>query len=394
MPRQLIYLFTSFPVATETFLLRELRALRALGHTPEIHSLWGGKDVYDGFQVQRFGWRDWLKGFVGLARFTLTHPALLRDWVAPLLATAPDSVLNLWENLLGALFALSKANSWSDGGDRHLHAVWASAPAAAAELSQRLYHCTFSFGAHAYDLFEYGGDALLPRKAQSASFVVTSSIQGRDALLLKGVQEGQILLLRRGLMPMPELNPMPLNRSHLQILTVGRLVEKMGYHQMLQAFAQVRHHGIQCHLTIIGSGPLEREIRTGIQRLGLNDFVTLTGALPFESVCTFYQRCHVFLFTGVIARSGDRAGFPNAIGEAMAFGLPAICAPVGAVPEVIRHGVNGFIFAPRQLPALLSQLQTEDELFDRIRRAARVWVEHNFDALSNTATLLRNFDGI
>ncbi|MCD8481540.1 MAG: glycosyltransferase [Verrucomicrobia bacterium] len=394
MTKKLTYLFTTFPVATETFLLRELRALRALGHCPEIYSMWGGKARFDGFEVKTFGWQGWIRGFIKLLKYSLTRPEVLRDWCQPLLTEAPNGPLNLGENLLGALFALSHVDEWQVSSQhRHLHAVWASAPAAAAELAARLIGTTYSFGAHAYDLFEHGGDALLERKAQGAQFVVTSSLQGQNALWQKGVSQSKVLFLRRGLCPLPTLLPLPDRRRPLQLLTVGRLVEKMGYDLMLPAFANALRCGLDSHLTIVGGGPLESFLRTEIVRLGLTDKVKLTGPLLLTKPAVIFSRAHVFLFTGKVAKSGDRAGFPNAVGEAMAFGLPVICTPVGAIPEVIKHTENGFIFNPEEFSQWLNRLQLEEDLYESVRTQARAWVEHHFDAIQNTQTLLTWFAG-
>ncbi|MDV7399448.1 glycosyltransferase, partial [Arthrospira platensis SPKY1] len=120
----------------------------------------------------------------------------------------------------------------------------------------------------------------------------------------------KILFLRRGLIPMPELNPLPPQRTPLKLLTVGRLVEKMGYPQLLAAMAQLKKTGLQFHLTLIGGGPLQLQLQSDIKRLGIDDSVTMTGPLPYDTVCEYYRQAHVFLFTGIVASSGDRAGFP------------------------------------------------------------------------------------
>jgi glycosyltransferase involved in cell wall biosynthesis len=102
----------------------------------------------------------------------------------------------------------------------------------------------------------------------------------------------------------------------------------------------------------------------------------------------------VLLHTGVIAASGDRDGLPNVIPEAMSIGVIVVTSPVAATTEAIADGVTGFaipVEASEAWVRALTDLAQNDELAERLRTAARRWVEDNFDAHKNAGRLLNLF---
>ena len=107
------------------------------------------------------------------------------------------------------------------------HGVWATMPATAAYALSKLTDVPFSMGAHAYDVFRTGGDWLLGLKITSASFIRTSSLSSAKRIKELGVTEDRIRLIRRGLAHWPNRKRFELvNDEHLEILSVGRMVEK------------------------------------------------------------------------------------------------------------------------------------------------------------------------
>ncbi|MSU52701.1 MAG: colanic acid biosynthesis glycosyltransferase WcaL, partial [Opitutaceae bacterium] len=175
------YLFTTFPKRTETFLQREIIAMRAQGVQLRLYSLWGGLDTFRGLPVARFNkWRlltlFWMIPYEGARR-----PEVLRQVVYGLFTRRPPSWINFWENMLGAGFACIFAGDFRRNPPTLVHAAWSGAPATAAWLLRRLDGHLFSAAAHAYDLFEHGGDWWLRDKLEHAAFVHTSTEMGRTA---------------------------------------------------------------------------------------------------------------------------------------------------------------------------------------------------------------------
>jgi glycosyltransferase involved in cell wall biosynthesis len=125
--------------------------------------------------------------------------------------------------------------------------------------------------------------------------------------------------------------------------------------------------------------------------MGLLEEVELEGALPFGAVERCYASADLFIFSGVVARNGDRAGFPNAIAEAMAWGVPVAATPVGGVAEVIQDDLNGIVltFDPCLDARRIASLLEDPAACARFSRAGREWIETHFRADRAMQELLR-----
>jgi glycosyltransferase involved in cell wall biosynthesis len=393
-PPVIAYLFTTFPKNTETFLQREIIAMRAHGATLRLYSLWGGGGTFRGVRVERFNkWRLltllWMIPYESWRR-----PAVLRQVLHGLFTRRAPSWLNFWENMLGAGFACLFAREFRRDRPALIHAAWGGAPATAAWLLWRLDGHRFSAAAHAYDIFEHGGDWWLHDKLEHAAFVHTSTDMSRRALIEKGIPPERVICIRRGLDRLPTFKPLRRERSHLHLVCVARLVEKKGLDHQLRIYAALKAAGVAFSARIVGEGPLRPELEKLAGHLGVAGEVTFTGHLPQHEVWNQLGWADVLLHTGVIAPSGDRDGLPNVIPEAMSIGVLVVTSPAAATTEAITQGVTGLV-APVDLPpdwvSALRRLARDDAFAEKLRRAARNWVEANFDAHKNAARLLTHF---
>ena len=140
-----------------------------------------------------------------------------------------------------------------------------------AWLTSRLCGMPFTFEAHAYDLFEHGGDWFLPEKCQAADRIRTSTITGLERLEGIGADPARTVLIRRGLLPMPVFERRSVSPEHLRFVGVGRLVEKKGFLRQIEIFAGLLAAGMVFSVRIIGDGPLREAIRGMITDLDLSD---------------------------------------------------------------------------------------------------------------------------
>jgi glycosyltransferase involved in cell wall biosynthesis len=389
------YLFTTFPNPTETFLQREITAVRARGARLRLYSLWGGASSFRGLPVERFSkWRllalFWLIPYEAWRR-----PEVLRELLRGLAARRAPSWLNFWENMLGAGFACIYARSFRRDPPALVHAAWGGAPATAAWLLWRIDGHPYSAAAHAYDLFEHGGDWWLTEKLAPAAFVHTSTEMGRRAIVGRGLPAEKVFCIRRGLDRIYPMKPLRASREPLHLLCVARLVEKKGIDRQLRIYAALRETGLPFAARIVGEGPLRQELESLAGSLGVAAAVTFTGHLPHHEVWGELERADVLLHTGVVAPSGDRDGLPNVIPEAMSVGVLVVTSPTAGTTEAVSDGVNGLV-APADDPqawvAALRRLAVDDALAERLRASARDWVVKNFDAHTNAALLLEQFE--
>ena len=389
------YFFTTFPKSTETFLQREIIAMRAHGVNVRLYSLWGGLDSFRGLPVTRFNkWRlltlFWMIPYEGWRR-----PQVLKQVLHGLCTRRPPSWINFWENMLGAGFACLFAGSFRKNPPALVHAAWGGAPATAAWLLWRLDAHRFSAAAHAYDIYEHGGDWWLNDKLEHAAFIHTSTEMGRAALVARGIAADKILPIRRGLDRLPKLKRLRSSREPLHLICVARLVEKKGLDYQLRIYAALHAAGVPFQARIVGDGPLRPALEKMAGLLGIAADLTFCGHLAQHEVWEQFDWADVLLHTGVIAPSGDRDGLPNVIPEAMSCGVMVVTSPTAGTTEAIADGVSGIV-VPVDQPALwvaaLRRLAVDDALAESFRVAARRWVEENFDAHKNAARLLQQFE--
>ncbi len=172
----------------------------------------------------------------------------------------------------------------------------------------------------------------------------------------------------------------------VRVLFVGRLVDKKGVRYALEAFARSQRTaeaaGRELRFALVGSGPLEAELKATAAGLGVGEAVEFLGSMQQDGVVRELERSHLLLAPSVTAPSGDKEGIPTVIMEAMASGLPVISTLHGGIPELVEDGVSGFLVAERDVEALaerLSLLVERDELRTSMGAAGRRKVEADFD---------------
>ncbi|HEU5079005.1 MAG TPA: glycosyltransferase [Opitutaceae bacterium] len=389
------YLFTTFPKPTETFLQREIIAMQRRGVQLRLYSLWGGGGEFHGLKVESFNkWEllrlFWIIPFVGVTRWDV-----LGELIRGLFTRRAPSWINFWENMLGAGFAGCYYKRFRADRPTWVHAAWAGAPATAAYLLGKMNGHRYSSGAHAYDIYEHGGDWWLREKLAPAQFVHTSTDMGRETLISYGIAPEKIHCIRRGLEVFPTLNPLRPNRSPLRIVCVARLVEKKGLRHQLKIYSALSAAGLPFEVRLIGDGPLRGDLEKMTRDLRLSSQVRFVGHLKLTEVWQQLAWADVLVHSGIIAPSGDRDGLPNVIPEAMSAGVLVITSPVAATTEAIQHGVTGQVAEVTDIAAWLDAFRryaSDDVFAESIRMAARAWVEENFDAHKNAARLFQLFE--
>ena len=230
-PITVAYLFTTFPKASEAFLQRDVAAMQARAVKVRMYSLWGGGGVFRGGKVESLP-RWWF--FVALLWWipyeSARYPKLLWELIVNTCNRRAPSRLNFWENMLGAGFTTCFIHRFRRDPPDLVYAAWTGAPATAAWLIWRAMGIPYATGAHAYDLYEHGGDWWLMEKVELARFVHTSTEMGRRTLLERGADESKVVVIRRGLDAFPDCKPLRIPRRPLRLICIARLVPKKGLH--------------------------------------------------------------------------------------------------------------------------------------------------------------------
>ncbi|MBF6648733.1 glycosyltransferase family 4 protein [Methylobacter sp. BlB1] len=133
------------------------------------------------------------------------------------------------------------------------------------------------------------------------------------------------------------------------ILNVGRLVEEKGQKYLLEALTKIKD--TEWKIAILGDGPLYDQLKEQAEKLGLSDRVIMPGVV--NEIDHWLTKASVFAFPSV------SEGFPNALVEAMAAGLPCVSFDCDAGPrDIIIDGKNGYLVPVRDVEVFASRLET------------------------------------
>jgi colanic acid/amylovoran biosynthesis glycosyltransferase len=389
------YVLKMFPRFSETFILHEILAHEAAGAELEIFSL---RAPTDG----RF--HEALARVRAPVHYLPYHDLKLATFWAEVERTAqvlPDSWPALQEGLCedvrDVYQALLLAQNVRARAITHLHAHFASVATTVTRLAARFAGIPFSFTAHAKDLYhESVQPEDLRRKLQDAATVITVSDYNVAFLQENyGPAAEQVRRIYNGI-DLEEFGYHPPLDRPTQVLAVGRLIEKKGFDDLIAACAMLRQRGRDVECTIVGAGPLEADLASQIERLGLADRVRLIGPRPQGDVCALMREAAVFAAPCIIGADGNRDGLPTVLLEAMALGTPCISTDVTGIPEVLADGETG-LMVPQHDPVALAdaieRLLDDPALCLRLSENARFRVEQSFDLAANTEQIRAVFAG-
>ncbi len=292
--------------------------------------------------------------------------------------------------------ALRIAELAQAAGLDHLHAHFATSATATARLAARWAGASYSFTAHARDIFHAGvhREALARRLADAAFVATVSDFNARYLRSAFGPAAESVAVIRNGL----DLASLPYSPPVVRpsrIVAVGRLVEKKGFEDLLDACRILADRRLAFHCEILGDGPLRGQLEARARALGLTPKrVVFRGALPWDRVFEALSRAAVLAAPCRVAADGDREGLPTVLLEAMALGTPCVATPVTGIPEVVRDGETGLLVpeaAPRALADACLRLLTDEAVALRLAAAARDLVASDYDARRTARTLADRF---
>lgn len=126
----------------------------------------------------------------------------------------------------------------------------------------------------------------------------------------------------------------------VRLLWAGRLMPLKHPEYVIRLATDLRRRGYDFHISLIGNGEMEEELRGGIARESLESVVGMYGFQPPETVREYMEQSHIYLFT-----SNHLEGWGAVVNEAMNSGCAVVgSAQAGAVPTLIRQGENGMMY--------------------------------------------------
>ena len=389
-PLRVGYVVKRYPRYSETFVVAEIAAHEAAGLEVEIFSLYPPNDTHFQDAIARVRAPVCYLPSQGLKAVDLW--AALEDAAATLPGMWGELEAARGEEAVSVCQAAVLASEVRRRAIDHLHAHFASAPATVSRLASRLAKVPYTFTAHAKDIFhESVRPEDLRRKLAEAAAVVTVSGYNWDHLRRTyGAAAARLYHVYNGLDLDQFRYESPAERPP-RIAAVGRLIEKKGFADLVDACAILRDRGIAFRCEIIGTGPLELALQELVQQRSLEGLVQLLGPRPRCEVIEHIRSAAVLAAPCVVGSDGDRDGLPTVLLEAMALGTPCVATDVTAIPELLNPGEAGLVVPEHDPPALavaLERLLTDPTLRERAATHARRRMEADFD-IRRTAAQLR-----
>ncbi len=133
------------------------------------------------------------------------------------------------------------------------------------------------------------------------------------------------------------------------ITCVGRLSPEKGHAVLLEAVRRLADTGLVFQLLLVGDGPLRAELEKKCERLRLRNYVRFLGEIKEMDL--------VYGATDIFVLPSFKEGMPNVVLEAMTHGIAMVVTRVGAVPDMLREGVEAMLVPPGDIMALSRALQ-------------------------------------
>jgi glycosyltransferase involved in cell wall biosynthesis len=379
------YLYSRYPVISQTFCDAEMLALERLGFELEIGS------VYPPLTSLRHEHIASLRAPVHYAPPQEILKIAEKD--AKATGQWPQDLVNRHDEKYGpsakaeqrARNALYFAELFMRNRIEHVHVHFANRAAHTALFLKQISGIPFSVTAHGQDFMkDLGNDDLLREICAGAEFVAAETDYSRDLLCQRCPDSaGKIHRVYNGmdLERFPEADYEISVHAVPRIISIGRLVAFKGFEHLVDACAELARWNRDFTCEIIGDGPLRSDLQAQIEKLGLSDRVHLLGSLSQATVLEKLRAADIFALASVTDAQGASDVFPTVIIEAMAAARPVVSTRLAGIPESVVHGETGLLAPPGDTMALaeaLAQLIQDPKLRLRYGRAGRSRIEQHF----------------
>ena len=399
------FVLKGYPRLSETFIAQEILALERRGlkiliislrhptdsATHPVHQLIRSALLYLPeylYQEPRRVWRGWLR-----SRRRSGYGAARGAWLADLRRDpTPNRIRRFGQSLVLAAELPENVT--------HLHAHFLHTPASVARYAALITGLSWTASAHAKDIWTIPVWEKRTKLAE-ARWVVTCTEAGRTHLSSLAPRRSAVTLCYHGLDI--ERFPAAPPRSNggdgsdpehpVILLSVGRLVAKKGYEDLLAALALLSPE-LQWRFIHIGGGTLSSALMQTAGHLGLSHKIEWRGALAQPGVLAAYRQADLFVLASKVAKDGDRDGLPNVLVEAQSQRLACVATDVSGIPELIEQGVTGLLVPPddpSELAEAMSALIRDPARRAALGAAGECRVRGSFSMGSGIDVLARRF---
>lgn len=391
---KIAYLTGEYPRATDTFIQREVAALRDRGIEVETCSIRRtGSEHLVGEEQRQEAARTFhvlpavanpLK-MAAAELSALRHPGRYFRALALAWRTAPKGLKGRLYNLIYFSEAVVLAHHLRKQGVAHLHNHIAKSSCTVAMLASEISGIPYSFTLHGPDIFFAPEHWRLDEKIARARFVACISDFCRSQAMFWSDRAhwDKLKIVHCGVDPARYRAG---ERDGTRLMFVGRLDAVKGVPVLLDAFATARDARPDLRLTLVGDGPDRAALEAEATARGL------TGAVDFAGYCSQARVAEMLADHDALVLPSFAEGVPVVLMEALAARMPVIATAVGGVGELVRDGETGLMVPPGDETALteaILSLMADAQARARMGAAGRARVAAAFSVETEAARLAR-----
>jgi colanic acid/amylovoran biosynthesis glycosyltransferase len=387
---RIAYFIGGFPALSETFILDQMIALQAQGHTIEVLALWGSSGSRMHAEVARSGLLKHVRYFKPFRQKRMKEYIHFFRLAVRIL----KNDLRVFLRLL-FLFNYCRRN--------FNYNIFYPAAALMDKPCFDIIICHYG---------QNGSIAVILREIELLSGKIVTVFHGHDLRCVKlpGKEKMYELLFKKGDLflalsefhkkflldlgaPMHKVVHLAIGinlgnfsfrapregRMGFRLLTVARLVGEKSLHIALQAVAKLIRSNSAADITytIVGDGPVRSNLEQRIMELGLTGKAILVGARTREEIKAYFQDSDVFLL------SSTHEGLPVVLMEAEAVGLPIVATNIAGIPEIVADGQSGFLVSANDIDSLAEKLEylfEHRDSWEELAQRGRKIVEDKYDS--------------
>ncbi len=402
-------IISMFPELHETFILRELVALEKRGLQFDIYSLQYPRDpitIDDAIRLstERTTYAKLISAssLLAFAKTLFTKPLKTLSAMGSVVWQGRKRPKDVVKNLAILPLTLQFYQLGTARGIKHWHGHWANVPTTACWYLHKIYGASWSAAIHGEDIFS--PNQFLSHKLDAAAFSVVCSGYFCNHLQTElGLHRpADVHLNYHGLDPRVMLRSTERSFNArakdqaIKLVSIGRLVPTKGHDVLIRACALLKsQYDLKFELQLIGSGPIDEELKTLAQTQNVSEEVVFRGGLAFEDVLSTLEQADMFCLAPRLIPGHPPDGIPNVIAEAMALRVPVVSTRVSAIPELLETGKTGQLVEVDDVEGFakaIAELANDELLAKSISDAGFKKVGRLFDQQKNIDELIALFE--
>ena len=239
-----------------------------------------------------------------------------------------------------------------------------------------------------FQVKNYGFSISLQKKVRSFSIkksdiVVTPSKHLKNFILNLGFKN-KIEIINNGVF-IPEENTNIFTNDQINITIVSRLVSHKNIEKIIRAISDLNTSLI--NLNIIGDGPELNQLQNISLESNNKDNIIFHGKLNSDEIN------HIFLNSDIYIQASNYEGLPHSLLEAMSYGIPVLCTPVGECKEILGNEDRGYILdlpvSKNNIKSKISEIIGEKNIANKKGEKGKAFVIEKYN-LTNSFNLYKN----